>query len=376
MLLTIFDAMLWWLIISTVYIIYFYKMISYLISWVRISAKYPQVAKSVSIIVPFRNEQQNLDRLVKGLAHQKGVDFEVIFVNDHSEDNSEEQLLSSLKNSQFNYKILHLSVTQGKKAALTLGIENAQNEIIITTDADCYMGKNWMETLIGPFEQDQIQMVAGPVGFIQRGLLSEMLSIELLSLIGVSAATIQQGEPTMANGANLSFRKSIFDELNGYEGLLETPSGDDELFMRKVQLAYPNSVRFCKNEEALVVTEPPANWSDVLSQKIRWASKWNKGHRPKIQLLAFLIGLLQISQIGAFILMLLSIQYLIIGFLLLFSRYLIEFTLTYRVSRDVGLTRPSIGVFTLSFIIYPFYALYIALVANFGSYTWKGRQYK
>ena len=251
-----------------------------------------------------------------------------------------------------------------------------KNKIIVTTDADCYMRQNWIETLVDSFEQEQVKMVSGAVGFIQKGLLSKMISVEFLSLVGIGAATIQKGEPTMANGANLSFRKSIFNELNGYEGLLDTPSGDDELFMRKVHLAYPNSVRFCKSEAALVVTEPPATWSAVLSQKVRWASKWNKGRRPKTRFLAYIVAFLQICQLGTITLMVLDPQYLIIGSLLLLSRYFIELLFTYRVSSDVGLTRPSIGVFTLSFIIYPFYALYISLMANFGSYTWKGRQYK
>ena len=64
-------------------------------------------------------------------------------------------------------------------------------------------------------------MVSGPVGFIQKGLLSKMISVEFLSLVGIGAATIQKGEPTMAN-TNLSW-KSIFNELNGYEGLLILP---------------------------------------------------------------------------------------------------------------------------------------------------------
>ena len=94
--------------------------------------------------------------------------------------------------------------------------------------------------------------------------------------------------------------------------------------MKKIQDAHPGSIRFIKSDKALVVTEPPISWQAIVSQKVRWANKWNKGKRPNIKWLALLVGLMQISQLGAILLMVMNTQYLVLGFVLLGVRFLLE----------------------------------------------------
>lgn len=86
-----------------------------------------------TVVVPYRNEAANLSALVRALQGQKLERFEVIFVNDHSTDNSEEVLAKGLKDTDFSFKLLSLKEGEGKKAALTLGIGKASYELIITT---------------------------------------------------------------------------------------------------------------------------------------------------------------------------------------------------------------------------------------------------
>jgi len=367
--------MWFFLIISLFYLFYCFKILGFLRSWKQIPVSSAIGVEHVSVIIPFRNEAPRLKRLVKGLAKQEYARFELIFVDDHSEDDGVEVLLEALKPTSVNFRLYQLKEAEGKKAALTKGISEARSSIILTTDADCYMDKDWISIMTGPFNEEKVQMVAGPVSFIKNSFLARWQSIEFQALIAIGAAGIAKAKPTMANGANLSFRKSAFDEVHGYEDLPDTPSGDDEFLLAKIAKRWPDSIRFQKSPMALVVTEAPKDWSAIISQKARWASKWRKGGRQSTQSLAVLTGLIQMAQL----LMLCSLFWFTSfwwwAVALLALRMIIEFALVTISAKDLGASRPSIGLFVLSFIIYPFYAIYIALVANFSTFDWKGRRY-
>src|SRR5690606_5203635 len=98
-------------------------------------------------------------------------------------------------------------------------------------------------------------------------------TLEFLYLIGLGAASIGNREASTCNGANLAYRKDIFMELNGFQGIEELASGDDELFLHKVAAKYPEKIGFCKSREAVVYTEAKDSLSSFISQRKRWASK-------------------------------------------------------------------------------------------------------
>lgn len=354
---------------------YLLGLLRLLKSWSCIPVSENKVDTAVSVIIPFRNETKNLKRLTQFLDKVDHPDFEVIFVNDHSEDDGAEVLRNSLSKTMLNFRILNLSETEGKKAALAQGIEAANGEIIVSTDADCIMGAQWLKAISAPFYSKNIKMVAGPVSYLRRNAWSNLLAGEFQALIGVTGATIQMKKPTMANGANLAFRKSVFQALNGYEGTLATPSGDDELLMHKINEAYPDSIVFAKQPHALVGTLAPTNWHALKTQRIRWASKWKVGRRKSTMRLAALVGAVQLAMLLLIGMGIATQVYALVG-LTLFVKFLVELLFVNKTAKDIGASRPHIGLFTLSFIIYPFYALYIAMLANLAPYTWKGRQYK
>ena len=118
----------------------------------------------VSVIIPFRNEEANLKRLVEALKVQTYPWFEVLFVNDHSTDDSLNVLRRLVeKDIPFSFSIISLEGTQGKKAAIAAGIAQATGEIIVTTDADCWFDRNWLLAMTSGFNNSQTQMVTGPV---------------------------------------------------------------------------------------------------------------------------------------------------------------------------------------------------------------------
>ena len=120
---------------------------------------------SVSVIIPFRNEENNIENLVSSLTRQSysnGI-LEFIFIDDHSEDSSNDLIRQKINQFDAPIKLLSLKETFGKKAAIQKGVEEAIGDMILTTDADCTMNKNWVTTMANAFEQNEGGLVLGRV---------------------------------------------------------------------------------------------------------------------------------------------------------------------------------------------------------------------
>src|SRR5690606_3333641 len=143
-----------------------------------------------------------------------------------------------------------------KKKAIAKAIESCRGELIVTTDADCRMGTQWLKTIVGYFEQQDLYMLSSPVVYSEEKSFFERLqTLEFLYLIGLGAAGIGNGKPTTCNGANLAYRKDVFLELGGFNGIDNLASGDDELLLHKVAEKYADRIGFCKSREAIVYTD-------------------------------------------------------------------------------------------------------------------------
>lgn len=369
--------MLWlfW-ILTTVYVLMILEVIT--LWWKSVDVQdgitSNQERTSVSVIVPFRNEGRNLPFLIESLDQQSYKKFEVVFVNDHSGDNSLEILQEKLQRVSFDFQLLSLDQEEGKKAAIAYGINHAKGEVMLTTDADCTFGPNWVGSMAGPFSRKEVQLVTGPVRLLAKTLFQRWQQMEFMTLITVGAATVKAGFPTMANGANLAYRKEAFQKVNGFEGIMQSPSGDDELLMMKVQRAFPGGVVFQKSKGALVETLAIKTWSGFKQQRLRWASKWKVGSRWTIRLIAISLFLYHLT------LILIPLAYLS-GFItpddllgLLGTRLVAELVLL-RVITGFYDAIISLRAFLLHQLLYPFYVIYFGLMANFGNYQWKGRSY-
>lgn len=369
-----YSCMFWFVLI--VWVLYFLALLSITVTWSRIKpCESKAQALSVSVIVPFRNEAQHLTALIEALERQVYQDFEVVFVNDHSTDTSEELLTELLSSVSFNYQRASLSDANGKKAAIEQGVGLASGGLVLTTDADCVFGDRWIQVMSGCFADDRVQMVSGPVKLTGQSLFQKWQQMEFSVLIGTGAAGITWQKPSMANGANLAYRKSVFQELGGFEGVDAIASGDDELLIMKVHQKYPTGIRFVKESDAIVSTEALASWSTFQNQRLRWAGKWRFGRRKAAVAGALTVFLFNLSFLLLPFLGLLDILrwwQVLGGFML---RFLIELNLVL-VLNGFFRQKLSFAALLLHQILYPLYAVYFGLAANFGSYRWKGRTYK
>ena len=236
-------------------------------------------------------------------------------------------------------------------------------------------GQDWITEMVKPFQEPTIQMVAGPVALTGKRLFQRWQKMEFATLQAIGAILIRKGHPSMANGANLAYRKSAFEAVAGFEGIDQTPSGDDELLLMKVQNAFPGSITFRKAAGAMVTTAALERWQDFKNQRLRWASKWQVGRRRSAMSVALFVFVLNLSW---FLLPLLAFAGLVssddvLGIWRL--RFVIEALWVMWLTRFF-VSALSIRAFYLHQFLYPVYVIYFGLMANFGNYHWKGRSYK
>lgn len=323
---------------------------------------------SVSIIIPARNESAHVSQCLSAVLAQQYPDFEVILVDDHSTDDT--LALAQGVNDE-KLRVLQAPPSAGpayKKAAITHGITHAKGDIIVQTDADCYMGPHWIQTLAAQF-QPEVAFVSGPVRLTHDGSLFQRLqSLEYMGLISLGLGSILRGQPNMANGANMAYRKTAFAEVEGFRGIDHIASGDDELLLQKLH-ATGLGLAVAYDTDAIVETSASPTWAAFKAQRLRWVSKARAYKNRKVNVVQF------ISFLGfcAFPFWLLSGQWdwLLGGFLL---KMTVDALLMFQASQFFR----SFNLFKLLPILEPIYIVYVlwvGIAGNVGkSYTWKSRE--
>lgn len=330
-----------------------------------------------SIIVPFRNEQENLHNLLCSIQKQSfpGNAYEVILVNDHSNDSSVEIIKQFEQKAGFSLTLLHLEEPFGKKQALAKGIQSSKGSVIVTTDADCTFGADWLRSIAAFFENSDTQMVTGPVTFEKESTFFEKLqTIEFASLIGAGAASLALKMPNMCNGANLSFRKKTFLEVGGYKGNEEIASGDDEFLMHKFWQKFEGRVCFNQCKDSIVYTRAHHTWAGFFQQRKRWASKWKHYSSLKTTALAVFVLLFNLSFIMALGLLLAGSGNDIVLLTVVALKIILEAVFLYKILNFLNKSLNWMYFIFLQFT-YPFYVIIFGIAANFGKYRWKGRKH-
>lgn len=334
----------------------------------------------VSIIIPFRNENENIIANLKSIESQlyPVEKFEVIYVDDFSEDNSAELLNRNIRKN--NIRVLSLpedfSINAHKKRAVRYGIENSKGMIIVTTDADCTHNKEWLKSLMQCFDS-VTGFVSGPVEFeTDNGLFSEFQKLEFAGLVLCGAGLIGAGHPTICNAANIAYRKKVFDEVGGFKDQMNLSSGDDELLMQKIFKDSDFKVKFCVDKNAIVKTSANKTIRDFYQQRKRWASKGlfysDKSLVLKLILIySFYVGLFSQLFLGLFYHPVFIITFVIA----LLFKFLFEFRILYK-GKQILFDDLRLKYFYAAEIFQIPYIIYSGLVGAFGNYLWKSRKVK
>ncbi len=368
-------------------LLYLLLMGSYCLAWLLTKEKVSVSEKTifVSIIIAARNEENYiigcLDSICKQLYdHSK---FEVIIVDDHSIDSTKERV-QNYRSKHPSIKLFILSSSDerfGKKRAIQLGVNKARGELVITTDADCRVGKNWLSSIVNFYIRTGAKMIVGPVCYYnEKNSFEKMQSLEFMALLFCGGASLYFNKAIMCNGANLAYPKKVFSEVNGYSGISEKASGDDVLLMYKIKNKYPKEVCFLKQREAIVYTTAMPNLKGFINQRKRWASKKISTLNTETKLVASIIYLFNFFIL--FLPLMGSIFLTHNAFFFFFMRAClallvikcsIDFLLLF-LSASFFKKKRLLIYFVPEQIVYLIYIVLFGLIGTMGPYEWKGRK--
>ena len=376
--------------IILLFVTYSLLIFYYLKGWKSIPSFQPSTQRlnpltKISIIIPARNEEQNIKSCLDALINQSYPKhlFEVLVVDDFSADNT--AALVSGYASQ-NIKLISLKnfveaneINSYKKKAIEIAILQSTGGLIVTTDADCIAPANWLQTIASFYEQTNAALIVMPVAINCGNRFIEIFqAVDFMTLQGITGASVNKKIHSMCNGANLAYTKTAFTEVGGFKGIDSIASGDDMLLMHKIYKHHPDKVLFLKSKDIIVQTNPVHTIKEFFNQRIRWASKADKYDDKRIiavLLLVYLFNcLLVILPVAG---LLNNVQYSIfeLWLFLIISKTIIELFFLFPVARFFN-KQKLLWLFPL---LQPFHILYTIIagwLGKFGSYEWKGRNVK
>ncbi len=280
----------------------------------------------VSVVVTSRNHLDQLKKNIPQIIAQEGVDFELVLVDDQSEDGSL-QWMQKLREEHPKCAIQiirHEKYTPGKKGALADGIASARYDRVLLTDADCVpASKHWIKTM-NRYMTEGTDVVIGysPIKK-EKGVLNLFQRWDHF-FVGVQyLAWAAMGRPYMAVGRNLMYRKDLLSQADGFRGHQQVPGGDDDLFIQ--QIAGSATMRICLDPSSFVFTKGKSTWWDLVLQKNRHVSTSPLYRKLDIALLA-LYPLALFSFYSTALLLLFCVPTLVLGIYLL-RMAMIEFLL-------------------------------------------------
>ena len=338
--------------------------------WYGISQIVPFDSKStpdifISIIIPCHNEQTNISVLLNDLSCQSypSERFEVILVDDNSTD-STFKIVHSIE-SISNLFVLK-NTGQGKKQALRTGINESKGELIITTDADCRVGSNWINTIASFYSEHLPKMIVCPVVLSDNnGFFSKLQQLEYLSLQGITAGTVAIGNPTMCNGANIAFTKETY---NKHKSDLhdEIASGDDMFLLLSLLKENEPRIRWLESKESFVFTKGSENFFPFLQQRSRWLSKWKYYDNMYICVLSIVTFVTNLLIAGALIGGIFEPEFFILFFVLLLIKSLPDYLILSATTKRYN-KKELMKYFVPTQLLYPFYVILVTVT----SFAWK-----
>ncbi len=249
----------------------------------------------VSVVICARNEFTNLEENLPLILSQDYPHFEVVVVDDGSDDESNYLLQDLCK----QYPLLrvvslrpNINFFKGKKFPLSMGIKSAKHELLLLTDADCRPASDqWIKNMTRHFNGAP-RVILG-YGAYQHlpGFLNKLIRFDTLWVALQYLSLALAGLPYMGVGRNLSYHRQLFYKVKGFTSHYKVMSGDDDLFVNQVANAGNLSVEI--SPESHTISVPKKTFSSWFRQKSRHMTTgtyYKKKHQ-------WLLGIFGISQL-------------------------------------------------------------------------------
>ena len=337
--------------INMFYWLYFFRLSNSKTSKKNIT---PSNEKGISVVICAHNESENLANFLPKILEQNHSLYEIILVDDRSNDSTKETL-SRFKDSRL--KIVTISQTphewNSKKWALINGVKKAQYEHILFTDADCYpSSEDWISSFHTQLLNHDLVLGYSPYKKFQ-GILNLFIQYET-TITGITyLGFAKRGNLYMAVGRNFATKKSLYLNFS-FKDVKHVQGGDDDLFINTLYKETSTALVYDKRYQ--MISLPKKTWKRYFIQKLRHISV-SKHYNYKNSLL---IGLYNLSNLlfyllGVFLLLILYQKSLVIAPILL--RTSIIFIIFDLNSRKLGKSVPIISTFLLDI----FYTLFLWL---------------
>lgn len=320
----------------------------------------------LTVIIPFRNERSRINSLLESLKNQPLLPGEILFIDDHSHDNTS-SLISEMLGDCLQYQIIKLNKSEnGKKQAIFKGVSMAKGEWILTLDADVEFASDFME---GVSKGASADLIVLPVKHEGRGLLYYLFSNDLIlaQLTNLFATPISR--PIMASGANLLFKREAYVHSTS-KVHFQIASGDDQFLLKEIAESGGSVVMEFRNSHVSVNT--PQTLREIIQQRARWIGK-------TAQVQDSLANTLLLSQsLFQLLFWVFSLIFILFGEVLHFEVLVLKFAIDQLILFPIYFTMNSVGVwcflplYNLIFIPYTF----VLVLASKSGLTWKDRRIK
>ncbi len=229
----------------------------------------------ISIIICAKNEARNLKNFLPSIINQDYSDFEIVLINDASQDDTLE-VMEHFEKQHNNIQVIDVKNVEAfwgnKKYALTLGIKASKYDHLLFTDADCKPVSNkWIKKMTAHFSDD-IQVVLGYGAYIKvkKSFLNKLIRFETLITAIQYFSFAKLGIPYMGVGRNLAYTKKEFFDNNGFVDHMKVRSGDDDLFVNQIASKKNTAINYDK--ESFTESIPKKSFRAWYKQKRRHVS--------------------------------------------------------------------------------------------------------
>lgn len=312
----------------------------------------------LSIIVVFKDELKNLKNNLPHLLNQKGVDFELVLINDHSKDGSLEWL-KSLDNPLV--KVYSLKKERGKKKGIELALSKASNDNLLLTDADCKPTSNSWAIRMNSLLSNNTPIVLGYSRFYKKAGVLNLIQRYENFINGVQYLSFAlKGKAYMGTGRNFAYTKSLRNKTVLPDSYFKIKSGDDDLFLNAIEKKKLFAISI--EEESHTISAAASNWKEYFYQKRRHLEAGLK-YRYMDKFRLAVLGLSQLLFNILFVLLLIldSNSYLILSTFVI--KLIIQLVIQYKLSIKLC----ERGIWFLGWILEP---LYLCLISIIGISVW------
>ncbi|MFC1726339.1 glycosyltransferase [candidate division KSB1 bacterium] len=359
-----------------IFILYCFSLILINLGLFRLKKPVFKEDRGVTVIVPARNEEKNISECLECLLNQDydQKKLEIIVIDDRSTDRTGEIIDGFVKKHDIFKKIKIEDVPDGispKKNAVQNGVEKAEFDLILLTDADCRPHEKWVKTMQSCYEKNT-GVVFGYSPLIYKKsnfIFKKFLYTDALSLAVISAGSSKIGMPLTCSGRNLSYRKEAFTETGGFGESAFILSGDDDLLMHRIKKKTKWEIKYSTFKDSINPSHVDLDFSSFINQRMRHSSKF-KYHPFYVKLFSAVVFLLNLFILLFPLTFFVSQQYLDYYMAVLVLKFIGEYMLL-----NYGRNKLNAGFdpsgFIVTFILHPFYVVILALMGLTGKYKWK-----